>query len=137
MVLDYTRLLVAIALTCAALMVALNRHHSMLGYLSRLSDIAADRKVRTKRPRRRMKTVDILDPEAGKGGWVTGRGKEIPAPTSGDDDLDWLVDEDEDPAPVSRAQAAPTAPTASPSPVHQHDEDDDDDDFDWLVVDDD
>jgi hypothetical protein len=95
MVLEYMRLILAICLTLAALSVALNRHHAMLGAMSRLTDRAAG----ARRPRgklrlpRRTAQIDF-DEDAGKGEWVTGRGEKIDR--GDDDDLDWLIVGDDD-----------------------------------------
>ncbi len=98
MVLDYMRLLLAMILTLSALMVALNRHHMLLGAISRLTDLAADRrphvksKIRPRMPARESK-ADLVDPSVSKGNWRTGRGQAIEID---DDDDDWLVVDNED-----------------------------------------
>lgn len=88
MVLDYLRLMGAMVLTLAALMVALNRHHALLGAFSRLTDRAGELRPI---PKRRPKTVQVEDEQAGQGSWRTAGGTRL---TQSDDEMDWLVDDD-------------------------------------------
>lgn len=91
---DYLRLIVAIFATLAALSVALNRHHALLGMFSRLTDRAAAARPRPGRLRiRRPKQVEVEE-GAGSGTWVSSRGKQTGSLDSSVDDL--LDDEDED-----------------------------------------
>jgi hypothetical protein len=89
MVVEYLRLMAAMVLTIGALMVSLNRHHALLSAFSRITDRAGELRPI---PKRRQRTVQIDDDDAGRGNWQTASGRAL---KQSDDETDWLVDDDD------------------------------------------